>query len=349
MTPAAEALELESLEAQEEFFERGWTDGLPIVPPTPELVARFLDAGHAEPDLVVGTIRERGIEVRAEQVAINAVMAGCRAEYAPVVFAAARALTNPDYNANGALTSTGGPAICVVVSGPYAEKIGMNSGSNCLGPGNRANATIGRTLRLVAMNVVGARVGAMDGSSQGNPGKYSFCFAESPPIDPWGPVRVDLGYSEDDTTVTILAAEAPRQMFNVLAGEPEQLVRCIASSLRSANTAIAGKRRGQCFCVLGPEHAGGIRDGGWTRDQVRERIAELTRVTEAELLEGGQPLQRTGAETMTADPDGFYPTFEDPANVMLISAGGGGAGWSCTIPAWAPSNNSLAVTERVRL
>jgi hypothetical protein len=345
----AEALEVDSANVQELFFERDWTDGLPIVPPTPELVERFLDAGGVEGDSLIGAVRERVIDVRAEQVAINAVMAGCKPEYAPIVLAGARALTNPDYNANGALTTTGGPSVCMVVSGPYAAEVGMSSGSNCLGPGNRANATIGRAIRLLALNVIGARVGVADGSSLGNPGKYTLCFAEADPIEPWPSLRVELGFSEAETTVTVLAAEAPRQVANLISGEPEQLVRTMASALRAGHTYIAGKRLGQCFCVFGPEHAAAIRQGGWSREQVRARLAELTRVTEADLLEAGVPIELVGAHAMTADDDGTYPTFDDPANVMIVCAGGSGAGWSACIPAWAPANNSSSVTELVQL
>ena len=283
---AQQALQVEESEVQELYFERGWTDGLPVVAPTPERVAAFLEAGGLAAGEILGEVRERVITVSAQEAAINAVMAGCRPQYAPVVLAAVRALTDPVYNANAALTSTGGTAICTIVSGPFAAAIGMNAQHNVLGQGNRANATIGRALRLVAMNVIGAKVGVMDGSSIGNPGKYALCFAESDPVAPWEPLRVELGYGLEDTTVTIMATEGPRQVANILSGEPEWVLRTMASSIRAGHTYIAGKG-GQCVCLLGPEHAAAVRDSGWSRAQARAYLMSQTRVSAEDLEAAG--------------------------------------------------------------
>jgi hypothetical protein len=341
-----ETLLVEEADAQEEFFERGWTDGLPIVPPTPDRVARFLEAGRVEAGEVLGVLTARNRSVSAEEAAINAVMAGCKAEYSPIVMAGVRALTDPAYNANAALTSTGGTAICSIVSGPLALEVGMNDAHNVLGQGNRANATIGRALRLVAMNVLGAKPGLMDGASIGNPGKYSLCFAESQPIAPWGSLREELGYAPEDTTVTIIATEGPRQIANILSGQPDWVLRTMASSMRAGHTYIAGKG-GQCVVLLGPEHAGAVRDAGWSRQQAREFLMAETRISEDDLKAAGLPLELTGAHTMVAEADGLYPTIRDPGDILLVTAGGAGAGWSACIPAWAPKNNSRAVTKAV--
>src|SRR5690349_13131234 len=151
-----EKLELEESDVQEEFFERGWTDGLPIVPPTPDRVHQMLAVlGDEDPDLLIGYLAARGRGVTLEKAAINAVMAGCLPEYFPVVVAALEAMFDPEFNLNTVLTSTGGAALCTVVSGPIAQEIGMNARFGVFGPGNRANATIGRALRLVALNVLG--------------------------------------------------------------------------------------------------------------------------------------------------------------------------------------------------
>jgi hypothetical protein len=341
-----ETLSLDESEVQEEFFERGWTDGLPIVAPTPERVEAMLAAASLSAEASLGTVVARNRTVSAQDAAINAVMAGCRPDYFPIVVAGVRALTDPAYNANGALTSTGGTAICTIVSGPMAAEIGMNSGHNVLGQGNRANATIGRALRLVAMNVLGAKPGFLDGASIGNPGKYALCFAESEPLAPWGPLRVELGYAPADTTVTILATEGPRQIANLLTGDPEWVLRTFASSLRAGHTYIAGKG-GQAVVLMGPEHAGSVRDAGWSRDRVRAYLMEQTRISEADLHAAGVPVESTGAHTMVADPDGRYTTFRDPQDIILVCAGGAGAGWSAVMPAWAPTNNSRSVTVRV--
>jgi hypothetical protein len=342
----SEALELDESDVQETYFERGWTDGLPIVPPTPARVEALLAAAALAPEAVLGTVVQRNRSVSAQEAAINAVMAGCRPDYFPIVVAGVRALTDPAYNANGALTSTGGTAICTIVSGPLATEIGMNSGHNVLGQGNRANATIGRALRLVAMNVLGAKPGFLDGASIGNPGKYALCFAESDPIAPWGPLRTELGYAPTDTTVTILATEGPRQIANLLTGDPEWVLRGFASSLRAGHTYIAGKG-GQAVVLMGPEHAGAVRDAGWSRDRVRDYLVAQTRITEADLHAAGVPVESTGAHTMVVEPDGRYSTFRRPEDILLVCAGGAGAGWSAVMPAWAPTNNSRSVTQRV--
>jgi hypothetical protein len=342
-----ETLQLDESAVQEEYFERGWTDGLPIVPPTPERVEAFLAAAGLDGDVVLGTVVARARSVSAQEAAINAVMAGCRPDYARIVVAGVQALTDPDWNANAALTTTGGTAICTIVSGPLAQAVGMNAGHNVLGQGNRANATIGRALRLVAMNVMGAKPGLMDGASIGNPGKYALCFAESEPIAPWESLRVELGFDAADTTVTILATEGPRQIANILSGQPDWVLRTMASSIRAGHTYIAGKGRGQCVVLLGPEHASAVRDNGWTRRQAREYLMEHTCVSAEDLEAAGLPVESTGAHTMHAEPDGLYATFAEPADILLVTAGGAGAGWSACIPAWAPKNNSCAVTKRV--
>src|SRR5579884_1510376 len=195
------ALELEEAEVQEEFFARGWTDGLPIVPPTPERVGEMLAVvGDEDPDLLIGYLPVRGRGVTLEKAAINAVMAGCLPAYFPVVVAALEAMFDPEFNLHTVLTSTGGAALCTVVSGPIAQEIGMNARHGVLGPGNRANATIGRAIRLAAMNVLGSIPGESDASSFGHPGKYTFCFAEDPPPEPWKPLHVQLVYEPRDTT-----------------------------------------------------------------------------------------------------------------------------------------------------
>lgn len=175
-------IELEESEVQEAFFANGWTDGLPIVPPTPDRVEAML--GELEGDTLIGFLPARGRGVTVEKAAVNAVMAGCRPEYFPVVIAALEAMFDQAFNLHTVLTSTGGAALCVIVSGPIAQEIGMNARHSALGPGNRANATIGRALRLVAMNVLGSKPGESDASSFGHPGKFTLCFAEDPPPEP---------------------------------------------------------------------------------------------------------------------------------------------------------------------
>lgn len=343
-------LELEAHDVQEHFFEAGWTDGLPIVPPTPDRVYEMLRGGDVlDPDEVVGVVPQRGITVTVELAAINAVMAGCEPRAFPLVLAALGAMLDPDFNANTACTSTGGAALCVVVSGPLAEAAGMNGGLNALGSGNRANATIGRTLRLVAGNVLGARSGGMDGSSLGNPGKYTLCFAESPPPEPWEPLRVALGYDEADTTVTVLPTEGPRQVANHLNGDPAGLLRTFAATMRDPATFITGKA-GQGTVVLGYEHRMTIIRGGWSRRDVQEFLFEHSRIAPADLERWGVLLEKGTGKDMTPDADGLLRSMLSPDDIFVVTAGGAGAGWSAYLPNWAPPLHALsrAVTRRVR-
>jgi hypothetical protein len=338
-----ETLEIGVLEAHEELFERGWTDGLPVVPPRPELVDAML--GEVDREEIIGTLARRRRSVTAEQAAINAVMAGCRPEYFPIVIAALGALTDPVHNADTMLASTGGAACCVIVSGPLAARVGMNARHGALGSGNRANATIGRAVRLVAMNVLGAR--GLDATSIGHPGKYTLCFAEDDPPEPWEPLRVTLGYARSDTIVTIMATEGPRQVANHLNDDPEGVLMTFAAAMRSPATFSVGKG-GQGVVVPGPEHALALRQAGWSQQRAREFLAEASRVLPAELEAAGVVIERGAQHELAPGPDGRLPTVHSPDDIVLVTAGGEGSGWSAYIPAAAPVQHTRAATRRVR-
>lgn len=347
----AELLELDVDEVQERFQGEGWTDGLPVVPPTPDRVLELmLGAGASDPDEVVGAVPERGVTVTVEYAAINAVMAGCSPEHFPLVLAALGAVLDPAFNAHTACTSTGGAALCVVVSGPLAAEVGMNSLHNLLGPGNRANATIGRSLRLVAGNVLGARTGKLDASSIGNPGKYTLCFAEEPPVAPWKALRIELGYEAADTTVTVMPTEGPRQVANHLNPDAAGLLRTFAATMRDPATFITGKG-GQCVVVLGHEHRTAIIDQGWSRREVQEFLFEESRVRPDELARGGVLLEEGTGKDVEPGPDGKLPSMGSPDDIFVVTAGGAGAGWSAYLPSWAPPSHAKAraVSRRVRL
>jgi hypothetical protein len=341
-------VEIESDHLQEEFFARGWTDGLPVVPPTPELVEAMLATVDLEADDVIGSIPSRNRSATAEQAAVNAVMAGCRPDYFPVVVAALSALLDPSFNAHAALSSTGGAASCVIVSGPLAEEIGMNAGHNALGSGNRANATIGRAVRLVARNVFGAVTGKFDATAMGNPAKYTLCFAEEDPPEPWTPLRVRLGYEPGDTTVTVMATEAPRQIANHLNEDPEGVLLTFVSAMRVAATFAVGKG-GQGVVVMGPEHSLALRQAGWTQERAQEFLCRAARIRPDELEGFGVPLEVGNQHDMVPGPDGRLPTVGSPADLYLVTAGGGGPGWSAYMPSFAPLQHTRAVTRRVRL
>ncbi len=340
-------IEIDQDRLQEEFFERGWTDGLPVIPPTPTLVEAMLSSVDLDGEDIIGSIPRRSRSVSAEQAAANAVMAGCRPEYFPIVVAALGALLDPAFNAHAALTSTGGAASCVLVSGPLAAEVGMNGGSNALGSGNRANATIGRAVRLVARNVLGASSGKLDASAMGNPGKYTFCFAEEEPPLPWQPLRVQLGYESQDTIVLLMATEAPRQVANHLSEVPEDVLRTFVSAIKVPAAYAVGKG-GQGIVVMGPEHAQAVRQAGWSQQQAREFLCRESRIRPDELAASGVLLEVGNQHDMVAGEDGKLPSIAKPEDLFLVTAGGAGPGWSAYIPGFAPLQHTRAVTRRVR-
>ena len=205
------------------MFERGWTDGLPVVPPTPERVARMLAGTTRDPADIVAVVPPDLVECTVEKVAINAVMAGCKPEYLPVVITAVEAACTDEFNIHGLLATTYFSSPVMVVNGPITKAIGMNAGINVLGQGNRANATIGRALQLVVRNVGGGRPGGVDRATLGNPGKYTFCFAEDEAGSPWEPLHVERGLAPDASAVTLFAGDGVRGMVDQLSREPESL------------------------------------------------------------------------------------------------------------------------------
>ncbi len=343
----ADVIVLEESDLQERFHAEGWSDGLPVVAPTPDRVDAMLAAARLDPDLVVGIVPQRDRVVTAEKVAVNAVMAGCRPEYFPLVVTAMGAILQPAFNAHTVITSTGGAALCLVVSGTEADRLGMNAAHNVLGSGNRANATIGRAVRLVARNVLGASSPGLDGSSFGHPGKYSLCIAEAPPPAGWEPLRVELGFSADDSTVTVAPTEGPWQIANHLSPAARDILLTFAAAIRCPVTFSVGKGGHEVVVLFGPEHAQAVAAEGWTRSDVCEFLVAHTRVTPEELAAAGVHLEVGAQHDMTPDADGRLATLASPASVYVVTCGGAGAGWSAYLPTWAPSIHARAVTLRI--
>ncbi len=343
----ASSLTFSESSVQEEFFARSWTDGLPIVPPTPERVKAMLSSAGIDPDTVVGKVPERSRNISAEKAAINAVMAGCEPKHFAVVLAAVDAMCDPVFGCNTVLTSTGGAALCVAISGPDLAGLGFNATRNALGPGYRANATVGRALRLIAMNVLGARSDYLDGSSLGHPGKYTMLVAEEVPPDGWDPLRVELGFDERDTTVTLLATEGPHQISNQLNGTVEGILSSLTSAMTNPTTYGVGKGH-QVLLVLGYEHRRILAENGWTKRAIQTYLAEASRVSPSYLESAGIVMEHTTQNDMTPDDDGKLATVRSPDDIFLITAGSPGAGWSAYIPTWAPTVHSKAVTKVVQ-
>src|SRR5438132_557749 len=219
-------------EAIELYYDKGWTDGLPVVPPAENSIWGMLESAGLEPEAEITYIENRQVSVSAEKVAINTVMAGCKPEYMPIVVAAVEALGDPRFGYHGPATSTGGSAIFMVVNGPIARELDINCGDNLFGPGWRANAAIGRAIRLIMRNVTGTIPGLLDRSSLGHGGKYSYCIAENEVDRPWPPLHVERGLRPEQNAVTIFAAMAPHQFANQLSATPEGVLTTACAFMR---------------------------------------------------------------------------------------------------------------------
>jgi len=325
-------------EAIEHYFERGWTDGLPIVPPTEERVQEFLDYAGLAPDTVLGQVEERARVITAEKVAINAVMAGCKPEYMPVVVAAIEALADDAYNLHGSINSTGGAAPLLIVNGPIAKELNINSGVNVFGPGNRANATIGRTIRLIFINVLGTVPGVLDKSTLGHPGKYTYCIAENEEISPWDPLHVERGFSREASTVTVYAAEGPRYVVNGLSNTPEGILNTVARSMKATGP------MGWYTVVIGPEHMAYIAKAGWSKKDIREYLYRRATCSVAELKGDGI----VAGAVQPGDETNIQSIVPSPESMLVIVAGGGAGASSAIIPPWGGGRNSAPVTKAIK-
>ena len=325
----------------EAYFAAGHTDGLPVVPPTDKSIADTLAAAGLRAEAVLGEIPSRNTHVTAEKAAINAVMAGCRPEYFPVVVAAIRGLCRPAFAYHGPASSTGGSAMVLIVNGPIVRALGINAGNNLFGQGHRPNATIGRAVRLVMMNVMNTWPGLLDRATFGTPGKYSFCFAENENDHPWEPLHVTRGFAADDSTVTVYASNSLCPVYNQLAASPEPLLLCVADALANLGTPNL-KGFNESLVVLAGEHTEILRQSGWSRRDVQGFLIEHARQRVADLKRAG----RLSGEITSADETTERGVFESPEDILLVCAGGRAGAWSACLPGWG-KKWTRSVTVRV--
>ena len=320
----------------EHYFERGWTDGLPVVPPTPESVAAMVAALGGEPQRLEARVPPRWGNLTREVLAVNLVLAGCRPEYAPVARAALLALASAPFNLHGVQATTHMAAPLVVVNGPVRREIGLNAGANVFGSGFRANATIGRAVRLVLLNVGGAWPGGLDKSTLGHPGKYAFCIAENEEASPWAPYHVEHGYRAEDSTVFCIAAEGPHSVTNHVANDPQGILDSIASAMSTIahNNAVSA---GSCAVVLGPEHAATIAARRWTRRDVRRYLWSAASNAWDEISFGnryGTIYNRNLPRWYRRKPGARVPVVPSADDVHLFVAGGEAGRFSAFLPGW---------------
>ena len=324
----------DATEAIEFYFSQGWTDGLPVVPPTVDKVRRFLDQAGRAPSEILGSEPTKGRVITAEKVAVNAVMAGCLPEYFPTVVTAIEAMCEPEFNLHAMSVSTMGAASLIVVSGPVATELGLNSGVSAFGPGHRANATIGRAVRLVLSNVTGAVSGVLDKATLGHAGKYTWCIAEAEEVSPWEPLHVHRGLGADQSGVTVFAGLSPIQVTNHHSTNPRSILSSFADGLF-----VAGPGQEEIVVVLCPEHVGHIKAAGWTRRQVQEALFEASQRTAGDWMRSGAP---------AADTDDPAPVARSPESFTLVVAGGMAGAFSAIIPLWGGGSNSRSVARAIR-
>lgn len=339
----------------EAMYASGLTDGLPVVPPTGALVEAMLAGGRWAADEVVLTERTRDTTVTAYQAAVCAVLAGARPDYFPVIVAALEAMSDETFYLHGPTTSTGGATVMIVVSGPVATEIGLHGRENLFGPGFRANATIGRTIRLVQLHCLSAVPGQLDRSTQGWPGKYSLCFTENVEASPWEPIHRWLGYGPDTSTVTVFASESGHNIVNHGARGPEQLLLTVADAM----AALGSFSPGRSVVVFAPEHA--TRLSGWSRSRVQgflyeHAVRDLATLKRAGKIEDdpGSEVEWAGRWRTAADPEIAAGDEQilvhrgwSPNDILLLVGGGAAGGHSSFFPSWSRGRSVAPVTREV--
>ncbi len=337
------------IEAMEQMYRLGWTDGLPVVPPTERRVSEFIEHGGRPAGEIVGELPERRREISVEKVAANAVMAGCLPEYMPVMLAAAEAMLDPKFNLVGPSSSLGGSGIMVIVNGPITRELDINARNNLFGPGNRANATIGRAVRLILINACAAIPGLFDRSILGHPGKYSYCIAEAENETHWNPLHVERGFERSGSAVTVFACESPRQVR--ASGGPETMLNTVADVASALGTSLSTVgstddkstivRQGELAVVISGESY--VWDG-WSKQDIKESLQPKVRRTLADIKRAGE----VGGEVNPEDEDHWLPLIATPDDILLVFAGGEERTMCAVIPSWGPKISSTSVTKAVR-
>ena len=335
-------VELASAEDEfESMFTRGWTDGLPVIPPTPERVLRMLTGTTRSPQDVVAIAPPNLVELTVEKIAINAVMAGALPEYLPWIITALEAVCNDEFNMHGVLATTMPVGPVIICNGPGTKAIGMNSGVNVFGQGNRANLTIGRAVQLTIRNVGGGKPGEVDRATHGNPGKLSFCFAEDEAGSPFGTLAQERGVAPLQNAVTVFAGEGPRCVVDQAARTPEQLTNSFAACLRATHHPKSVLSF-DAILVVSPDHSRVYAEAGWDREKILSELYARLNIPGAELVKGALDM----AEGLPAKfADRIVPKFK-AGGILLAHAGGGAGLFSSIIGGWA--NGAMGSTPVTR-
>ena len=348
---AAQIHEVEDdlLAAIDYCYEQGWTDGLPVIPPDVQRVEQMLMFEGRPAETVIAVHPATGFECTVHAAAVNAVMAGCKAEYFPVIVAALEAMNEPGFNFHGSTASTGGSSPLLIVSGELADDIGMNADVNLFGPGNRANSTIGRAVRLILMNVFRMIPGVSDKSTQGNPGKYSLCIAERSRGNPWPLLVEDLDYPKGVSSVTVFAGGGFVNIENHGGNTPEHILKSCADAMANYGCITLG----QSAVVLSPEHVGVIANAGWSKQQVKEYLFSHASRSVDGMKSVGKYRQREydlqhedGSTHPLVDTDKMHRGLS-PDDILVVMGGGDAGGHSSFIPSWSRTRSSIMQSKPI--
>ena len=302
-------------EVNELFYKRGWTDGLPIVPPTRERVKEMLKGTDLPPGQLIGVVESVRGRATVEKVAVNAVMAGCRPEYLPIIIAAVEGVTDGSFNMLGVQTTDESVAPLLIVNGPIARELNINGSFGLLGPGRQANASIGRAIRLIMNNIGGGWPGLISQAATGHPGRYTLCFAENAGKSPWEPLHVELGYGKEVNTVTVMRAES---IVNVTGGLAE-----LASVMGSLTSAFSVRHGGKVAVIVSPYVASDLAAKGWTKKDVKRYLYENGRIPVSQFKKSWGHLTSGMPESVRAfEKEGAVPIVRSPDDITVIIAGG---------------------------
>lgn len=324
------------------FYEQGWTDGLPIVPPTEARVDALL-AGMPglDPDELISIVPPKMGRATLRQVAVNAVMAGCKPEYLAVVVAALRAVSEREYGLHHRQTTTHAGAPLIIVNGPIVPKLRINCGTGLFGPGWRANATIGRALRLVLVNIGGAGPG-VDASQTGHPGKYTYCIGEYEAANPWEPLHVTRGFRREQNVVTVVNAEAPHSMTENIQTDPLEIMRTFASSMATLGVNNLYSQ-GHPVLALGLEHVQHLSSAGWNKRDIQKALFEMARQPWGLMKNRGKSKGPRFPEFVDkTDDNSMVPIMNAPEDLIVL-VGGGAGGKSMFLP--TAGGQSLSVSK----
>ncbi len=325
--------------AQELCHSNGWTDGLPVVPPTEAAVEACLDWAGMTPDQLIGIEPVREQAITAEKLAINAVMAGCLPMHFPVVVTAWEAMLKEEFLLHGVTSSTGGCAILVIINGPIRLEMGANATFNALGNSDRATAVIGRAIRLSLINLMDVRPGGIDRATLGHPGKYSYCLAEDEEDTVWQPLHLQRGMPEGTSGVTVFASLGPRQIMNEWTTDPKEILETFAAEMR-ANQLHYSIYGGNYVIVIPKQLRDHIQAAGWSKQDIAEYLFERARVLRGDWANVGK------GSVVRDRASKVHPALQSPDDLLVVAAGGPAGGFGAVIPPWMGSK-TRAVTAAI--